>query len=43
MKKGSNEMNQHVREAKGITTNHPISMTDDPFPLDLDERRNGDK
>ena len=35
-------MDQHVCEAKGITTNHPVAMSNDPFPLDLHERRNGD-
>ena len=35
-------MDQYVCEAKGITTNHPVAMSNDPFPLDLHERRNGD-
>lgn len=36
-------MNQQVREAEGVTPDHPVPVPVDSFPLDLDERRRGDK
>ena len=36
-------MNQQVREAEGVTPDHPVPVPVDSFPLDLDERHNGDK
>lgn len=35
-------MDQHVREAKSVTANHPVAVLADSFPLNLNERRNGD-
>lgn len=43
MNKRSDKMNQQVREAEGVTPNHPVPVPVDSFPLDLDERRHGDK
>ncbi len=41
MKKGGDEMNQHVRKTKGVTSDHPVPVPDDPFLFDLNERHNG--
>lgn len=41
MKKGSDEMDQHVRKTKGVTSDHPVPVTDDPFLFDLDQCRQG--
>ena len=43
MKKEGDEMNQHVRKTKGVTSDHPVPVPDDSFLFDLYERHNGDK
>lgn len=37
MHKGCDQMNEHVREAKGVTSDHPVPVPDDTFLFDLDE------
>lgn len=41
MAKGGNEMNQHVRKTKGVASDHPIPVLQNPFLFDLDERHYG--
>ena len=37
MQKCCNQMDDHIRKAKGIATNHPVAMTYGTFPLNLNE------
>lgn len=33
-------MNEHIRKAKGVTSDHPVSVLGDPLFFDLNESRN---
>lgn len=43
VEKGSDEMDEQVRKAKGITSDHPVPVAVDPFLFDLRKRRYADK
>lgn len=41
MKKEGDEMNEHVRVTKDITSDHPVPVPVDSFHFDVHKRRNG--
>ena len=43
VKQRGDKMDQHVREAKGIASDHPVSVPDDSVLFDLQDRHHRDK